>query len=76
MGSRSLTFYLLHSVLVAVILHPQLIGVGAHVGPFGAVVVAVGVWVLGLLLASALERAGRPGPLDALMRRMVDGPVV
>jgi uncharacterized membrane protein YeiB len=44
------------------------------VGPFGAVAVAVGVWVLGLLLASALERAGRPGPLDALMRRMVDGP--
>ncbi|MGQ4818998.1 DUF418 domain-containing protein, partial [Enterococcus faecium] len=26
MGSRSLTFYLLHSVLVAVILHPELIG--------------------------------------------------
>ena len=74
MGSRSLTFYLLHSVLVAVILHPELIGVGAHVGPFGAVAVAAGVWVLGLLAASALERAGRPGPLDALMRRLVDGP--
>lgn len=74
MGSRSLTFYLLHSVLVAVILHPELIGVGAHVGPFGAVAVAAGVWVLGLLGASALERAGRPGPLDALMRRLVDGP--
>jgi uncharacterized protein len=74
MGSRSLTFYLLHSALVAVVLHPQLIGVGAHVGPFGAVAVAVGVWALGLLLASALERAGRPGPLDSLMRRMVDGP--
>lgn len=74
MGSRSLTFYLLHSVLVAVILHPELIGVGALVGPFGAVAVAAGVWILGLLTASALERAGRPGPLDALMRRLVDGP--
>jgi len=74
MGSRSLTFYLLHSVLVAVILHPDLIGVGAHVGPFGAVAVAAGVWAVGLLVASALERAGRPGPLDAVMRRLVDGP--
>ncbi|WP_198684029.1 DUF418 domain-containing protein [Brachybacterium sp. YJGR34] len=73
MGSRSLTFYLLHSVLIAATLHSELIGVGAHVGPFGAVAVATGVWLLGLLAASALERAGRPGPLDALMRRLVDG---
>ncbi|MGP9537058.1 DUF418 domain-containing protein [Brachybacterium sp. AOP43-C2-M15] len=73
MGSRSLTFYILHSVLVAVILHPQLIGVGTHVGPFGAVMVALGVWVVGLFVASLLERKGLPGPLDALMRRLVDG---
>lgn len=74
MGSRSLTFYIVHSVLLAVILHPQLLGVGVTVGPFGAVMVSLGVWLSGLVAASLLERAGRPGPLDAFMKRLVDGP--
>lgn len=73
-GKRSLTFYILNSVLVALILHPDLAGLGTHLGPFGALVTASLIWALGLLLATWLERTGRPGPLERLMGRLVDGP--
>jgi uncharacterized membrane protein YeiB len=71
MGRRSLTFYLLNSVLVAVALHPELVGLG--VGGAGALAVAALAWAVSLSLAVWLERMGRPGPMDALMRRLVHG---
>ncbi|MBP2368625.1 DUF418 domain-containing protein [Pseudonocardia parietis] len=71
MGRRSLTFYLLNSVLVAAVLHPDLGGLGEHVGSAGALLVAAAVWSVSLLLADRLGAAGRPGPLDHLMRRLV-----
>ncbi|WP_433699143.1 DUF418 domain-containing protein [Nocardiopsis sp. CA-288880] len=72
-GQRSLTFYILNSVLVAAVLHPDLAGMGPRVGGFGALVVAALVWLVGLGLAAWLARSARPGPLDALMRRLVHG---
>lgn len=71
-GKRSLTFYIFNSAVVALILHPELIGVGSNVGHFGALVVAILSWIVAVLLASWLERADRPGPLEQLMRRGVD----
>ncbi|WP_193518591.1 DUF418 domain-containing protein [Nocardiopsis kunsanensis] len=71
MGQRSLTFYILNSVLVAVVLQPDLVGLGTTLGGFGALVTAVLVWGVSLALATWLDRTGRPGPLDALMRRCV-----
>lgn len=71
MGKRSLTFYLLHSALLAVLLSPALFGLGAHLHSFGAALVAVGVWLMGLATAVALERARVRGPADALLRRLV-----
>ena len=70
-GQRSLTFYLFDSVMVAVILHHDLLGLGAHVDSLGALAVALGVWSVAIALATWLDRAGRPGPADALMRRLV-----
>lgn len=70
-GQRSLTFYLFNSVLVAAILHPELGGVGAHVGPFGALATAFGVWLVAVVVAAWMDRAGRRGPMDALLRRLV-----
>lgn len=72
-GKRSLTFYIFNSVVVAIILHPDLIGIGTVVGHFGALVIAALTWLTGLALASWLERANRPGPLEALMRQGVYG---
>lgn len=71
MGQRSLTFYILNSVLVAVVLQPDLVGLGTTLGGFGALVMASLIWLLSLALAAWLDRAGRPGPLDALMRKGV-----
>jgi len=70
-GQRSLTFYLFDSIMVALILHHDLLGLGAHVDSLGALAVALGVWSVGIALATWLDRAGRPGPADALMRRLV-----
>ncbi|MEU2945486.1 DUF418 domain-containing protein [Nocardiopsis alba] len=73
MGKRSLTFYLLNSVLVAILLHPDLVGLGSEVGSAGALLVAALVWSISLVLAALLAARGRPGPLDLLMRRCVHG---
>lgn len=71
MGKRSLTFYLLNSGLVALILHPDLIGLPT--GALGALVVAVAAWLISLGLAVWLEQAGRSGPMEALLRRGIYG---
>lgn len=73
MGKRSLTFYLLNSVLVAVVLHTHLVGLGDVVGAAGALLVAASAWSVSLQAASFLESRNRPGPLDQLMRRAVYG---
>lgn len=72
-GRRSLTFYIVNSIMVALILHPDLFGAGSRMGQLGALGVAAAVWSIGLPLAAWLERAGRTGPLEALMRRGVYG---
>ncbi|MBE9375371.1 DUF418 domain-containing protein [Saccharopolyspora sp. HNM0983] len=70
-GQRSLTFYLFNSVVVAAVLHPDLLAVGRHVGSLGALAVGFGSWSLALLIATWLDRAGRAGPADALLRTLV-----
>jgi uncharacterized membrane protein YeiB len=70
--SRSrLTFYLFDSIMVAVILHHDLLGLGAHVDSLGALGIALGVWLVAVALAARLDRAGRPAPADALIRQLV-----
>ncbi|QBI21317.1 DUF418 domain-containing protein [Egibacter rhizosphaerae] len=69
-GRRSLTCYLLQSALLVVLLSQTFLGVGAHVHSAGAALVAVAAWSGGVATAAVLERAGRPGPADALLRRL------
>lgn len=69
MGKRSLTFYLLNSVLVAVALQSDLLGL--PVGALGALGVATAAWLVSLTLAVLLERANRPGPMESLMKKVV-----
>jgi uncharacterized protein len=73
-GQRSLTFYLFDSIAVALVLHQDLLGLGAHVDGLGALAVALGVWSVAVALAAGLDRAGRPGPAEALMRRLLPRP--
>ncbi len=75
LGKRSLTFYVLHEALLFVVLAPAMFGWGGTLDSVGAAVVAVLVWVCGLLLACLLERAGRPGPADHLLRHLTYRPI-
>lgn len=68
-GKRSLSFYLLNSVIVAVVLHPDLIGV--RTGVLGALLVATAAWLVSLTAAVVLERRGRPGPAEKLMATLI-----
>lgn len=70
-GQRSLTCYLLNSALVAIVLHPDLVGFGPRLGVFGALIVGLMAWLVSLIVAAWLQRAGRPGPADALLRSLV-----
>ena len=74
MGKRSMSTYLTHSVLFAPLLAAWGLGLGVHLSSASMALLAVGVWLVTAVLALALERAGRPGPAEALLRRLVDGP--
>lgn len=74
MGKRSMSTYLTHSVLFAPLLAAWGLGLGAHLSSASMALVAIGVWLVTAVLALALERRGLPGPAEALLRRLVDGP--
>ncbi|MEU5987391.1 DUF418 domain-containing protein [Spirillospora sp. NPDC047418] len=72
-GRRSLTCYILQTSLLTVFLAGYTLNLGDKIHATGAALFALGVWLAGVTLASLLERAGRRGPLDALIRRLVYG---
>ncbi|MFS0703201.1 DUF418 domain-containing protein [Cellulomonas sp. 179-A 9B4 NHS] len=73
-GVRSLTCYLLQSVLFVLPLAAWAGGLGEHLSSAGVVAWAVGVWLVTVAVAVALERAGRRGPAEVLYRRLVYRP--
>lgn len=74
-GTRSLTCYLLQSVLFVLPLAPWAGGIGQHLGSAQVVAWAVGVWLVTVAVAAALERTGRRGPAEWLYRRLVYRPL-
>ncbi|MEU6698931.1 DUF418 domain-containing protein [Pseudonocardia sp. NPDC046786] len=70
-GRRSLTCYLLQSFLLVGLLSQTFVGFGARTGEAGAALAAVLAWSASVLVATVLERFDRPGPVDALLRRLV-----
>ncbi len=73
-GERSLTSYLLQSVIMAPLLSAWGLGVGAHVGYLGAYGVAFGTWAVTVIAAVLMDRAGRRGPFEVALRRLTYGP--
>lgn len=71
-GRRSLTCYLLQSTFLVVLLSQTFFGLGGHVHSLGAGLIAIGAWAGAVAVAVALEKAGRRGPADALLRRLAD----
>ncbi|HLS34061.1 MAG TPA: DUF418 domain-containing protein, partial [Brevibacterium sp.] len=72
-GRRSLSFYLLQSVVFAPLLTAWGFGLGQHVGTTIAFAIAAGVWVLSLVLAVMLDARRSRGPAEVLLRRLTYG---
>ncbi|MFJ5774065.1 DUF418 domain-containing protein [Streptomyces sp. NPDC093094] len=72
-GKRSLSCYLAHSLIFAPVLAAWGLGLGGHLGSATAALFATTVWLVTVAGALALERAGRRGPAEAVLRRLTYG---
>jgi uncharacterized membrane protein YeiB len=72
-GERSLTSYLLQSLMFAPLLSAWGLGLGGRIGTAQAAALAVGVWLVTVAIAVTLDRAGRRGPFEVLLRRLTYG---
>ncbi|SHY53030.1 Predicted membrane protein [Mycobacteroides abscessus subsp. bolletii] len=62
--------YLFQSVAFSPVLAAWGLGLGKHLSSWSAVLFAVCVWSISILLATQLERAGRRGPAEWLLREL------
>lgn len=62
---------LAHSLMFASLLAAWGLGLGEHLTSATMVLFAVGVWLVTVAGAYALERAGRQGPVETVLRRLV-----
>lgn len=76
LGRRSLSGYLFQSVAWLVLLAPYTLSLGTRFASptLTAVVVAALVWLATVVLAHQLERRGRSGPAEVVLRRLAYGP--
>ncbi|CAM5396902.1 DUF418 domain-containing protein [Streptomyces purpurascens] len=72
-GKRSLSCYLAHSLLFAPVLAAWGLGLGEQLGSATMALFALAVWLVTVAGAYALERAGRRGPAEAVLRRLMYG---
>jgi uncharacterized protein len=72
-GKRSLSCYLAHSLLFAPLLAAWGLGLGALLGSATMAAFAVGVWLVTVVGADAMDRAGWRGPAEVLLRRLSYG---
>ncbi|MBL7495182.1 DUF418 domain-containing protein [Frankia sp. CNm7] len=69
-GQRSMTCYLAQSVVWAAVFTPFLLDLSDTLTVTTTAVLAVMTWLVTVLLASWMRRAGRRGPFEALIRRV------
>lgn len=73
-GRRSLSCYLTHSLLLGPVLAAWGLGLGAYLTSATAMAYAAAVWLITLAGAAWLDHAGRRGPAETLLRRLMYGP--
>lgn len=74
-GQRSLTAYLGQTILFAALFYSlHATGALAGITPLEGAAIAVAVWLATGVFCVVLARAGRPGPFEAIQRRLVYGP--
>ncbi|GGS62140.1 hypothetical protein GCM10010156_21170 [Planobispora rosea] len=69
-GQRSMTSYLLQSVVFVALLPPYTIGLGGSLGSAATVALALGTWAATVVAAEFMRRAGVRGPAETLLRRL------
>jgi uncharacterized membrane protein YeiB len=72
-GKRSLSSYLAQSVICAPLLCAWGLGLGAVLGSAATAALAIGVWLVPVVGCALLERRGRRGPAEWLLRRLAYG---
>ncbi|CAM2971990.1 DUF418 domain-containing protein [Actinomyces slackii] len=72
-GRRSMTAYLCQTFVFGAVLGviPWALGVEVSISPFVAGLIAVATWGATVVLCAVLERQGRPGPFETLLRTAV-----
>ncbi|MFF1694769.1 DUF418 domain-containing protein [Streptomyces sp. NPDC058257] len=70
-GKRSLSCYLAHSLIFAPVLAAWGLGLGERLTSATMALFAVGVWLVTVAGAYAMERAGRRGPVEVVLRRVM-----
>jgi uncharacterized protein len=69
-GQRSLTCYLIQSVAWAVLFTPYLLDLADDLSIAATALVALAVWLLSVVTADRMRRAGHRGPFELLVRRV------
>ncbi len=72
-GQRSMTCYLLQSVVFVAVLAAYGGGLGNRLGLVEIAALATGTWALTVLLADRMSRCGYRGPAEVLLRRLTYG---
>ena len=76
LGKRSMTGYLMQSVIFFVLVYPFMLDIPRDMGAFVQTLIAVGVWLVTLFAAWAMERRGMQGPFEKVHRRLSYGPTM
>ncbi|MGL5810232.1 MAG: DUF418 domain-containing protein [Nocardioides sp.] len=69
-GKRSLSCYLMQSVILAPVLSAWGLGLGGRIGTPAAYLIAAMTWLATVAFAVLLERAGRRGPAEVVLRHL------
>ncbi|MQA88166.1 MAG: DUF418 domain-containing protein [Streptosporangiales bacterium] len=72
-GQRSMTCYLSQSVVWMLVFPPYTAGLSTRLGVAATAVLAVGTWLLTVVLAEAMRQANLRGPFEVLLRRLTYG---
>lgn len=73
LGRRSMSGYILQSVLFVLITQPFTLHTGPTAGILGQMGIALGVWFLTLMWALVWDLLGWPGPVERVHRRLAYG---
>ncbi|MDO4653540.1 DUF418 domain-containing protein [Corynebacterium durum] len=73
LGKRSMTGYLLQSILFVLLTSTFTIGLGRGQGAWEATLIAILIWAITLVIAYVLEKANLRGPFESVHRRLSYG---